>query len=464
MPRPRVPMRRFLTVTATLAAPMALALALIATLDRPGVGAILLIGLGAALLLGLVVRTHLGDLAAVRAYAGSLARAGAEKPPRLGITARLTDLDPMLRQLHRARTAMDEGRERLFQANETIFESLPDALLLLDDTMVVVRANRAARTLLERDPAGRDLVAVLRAPALLSAVQTALAGGESEAVELQLSGAVERIVRAQVDTLGADGDGAVILALHDVTELKRGEQMRVDFVANASHELRTPLASLSGFIETLRADPACPPEDRARFLAIMSDQANRMARLVDDLLSLSRIELREHTPPTEAVVIDALLAEVVDALQPLAGERGVEIEIASTVTAPSVIGDEYELAQVFRNLVDNAIKYGRDGGVVRIELCHHPDRAATVAGEPSGGMISIGVSDQGDGIAAEHLARLTERFYRVDAARSRALGGTGLGLAIVKHIVNRHRGTLAIESEPGEGSRFTVHLPAASEG
>ena len=238
--------------------------------------------------------------------------------------------------------------------------------------------------------------------------------------------------------------------------------MRADFIANASHELRTPLATLTGFIDTLLGPARDDAEARERFLTIMHQQAGRMTRLVEDLLSLSRIELNEHVVPRDRVALRPLLADLAEALALRAGGRGMRISLAVPDDLPDVLGDRDELAQLFQNLFDNAIKYGRAGTEITVvaESARRvePERPAT----PS---VAVAVRDRGDGIAREHLSRLTERFYRVDTARSREMGGTGLGLAIVKHIVNRHRGALDIESTPGLGSAFTVRLrpyPAAT--
>jgi two-component system phosphate regulon sensor histidine kinase PhoR len=226
--------------------------------------------------------------------------------------------------------------------------------------------------------------------------------------------------------------------------------MRADFVANASHELRTPLSALSGFIETLESGAGEDTQTRKRFLGIMGEQAGRMSRLVNDLLSLSRIEMHEHAAPTEQVDVEGIVRSVADALQFRARDRKISINVEIGPNLPRVTGDAEELTQVVQNLTDNAIKYGRPDTDVTIGV-----RAAPGEG------VAIAVSDKGEGIPREHLPRLTERFYRVDAARSREMGGTGLGLAIVKHVVNRHRGRLAVDSTIGQGSVFTVTLPGA---
>ena len=245
----------------------------------------------------------------------------------------------------------------------------------------------------------------------------------------------------------------LLVDLQDVTALIRSEQMRVDFVANVSHELRTPLTSLTGFIETLRGPAKDDADAREKFLAIMQEQSERMFRLINDLLSLSRIELDEHSRPTDPVD----LGEVLDGVRSMLAMKAEAKEMDLTLTLPEEVppivrGDADQLTQVFLNLVDNAIKYGGKGTEVAVRVRARDSRR-----------LAIDVQDHGAGIPAEHIPRLTERFYRVDAARSRALGGTGLGLAIVKHIVNRHRGRLSISSREGEGSCFTVILPLAAE-
>ena len=276
---------------------------------------------------------------------------------------------------------------------------------------------------------------------------------------------LERVFLARAERLQgqpADG-GTAILTLHDLTTIKRMERMRADFVANASHELRTPLAALSGFIETLQGPARDDEEAREKFLGIMGEQAGRMARLVADLLSLSRIELNEHTPPSEKVDLTRLVTQAAEALKPLAQAKGMTVRLEMAESLAPVMAQPDELAQLFQNLLDNAVKYGRDDTEIVVTVATvSPDQLPNAAGSPlrSDPAVRVAVKDHGEGIAKEHLPRLTERFYRVDTARSRKMGGTGLGLAIVKHIVNRHRGLLTIDSIVGEGTTFTVWLPA----
>jgi two-component system phosphate regulon sensor histidine kinase PhoR len=269
---------------------------------------------------------------------------------------------------------------------------------------------------------------------------------------------VERQFEVQITVLDATGQPAkarpsILLFFRDLTAAWRIERMRADFVANASHELRTPLASILGFIETLQGPARNDPAARERFLAIMRDQAKRMTRLIDDLLSLARIEMRAHLPVTTAVDLNAVATQVCRALEPLAQERSVTIAISGSEQPLRVLGDRDELVRVAENVIENAIKYGESGQKVEIEL----RQLDAIEGRMQA--VELSVRDYGPGIASEHLPRLTERFYRVDPTASRQQGGTGLGLAIVKHIVNRHGGRLALESERGRGTTVRIILP-----
>jgi two-component system phosphate regulon sensor histidine kinase PhoR len=356
---------------------------------------------------------------------------------------------------------------------DRVLQALPDPVLLVDSERHVVQANAAAENQFGRHAAGRDLSAMVRHPALIDAVESVLEGGAGREVELIFPVPVERVLRARIERLASESDGSMaLIAFQDMTAARRTDRMRADFVANVSHELRTPLASLIGFIETLQGPARDDPEAHERFLSIMQQQSQRMARLIADLLSLSRIELNEHKPPTGEAELGAILGGLADALGLKAAERGMTITLgapapiagveafADLASLPIVQGDRDELTQLFQNLIDNAIKYGRPGTAVRVACWREP---AELLGRRAGGQPSLAVAviDEGEGIARDHLPRLTERFYRVDKARSRDLGGTGLGLAIVKHIVNRHRGRLTVDSTPGVGTIFTVHLPLA---
>ena len=345
--------------------------------------------------------------------------------------------------------------ERMRRADEAILERLPDPLIVLAADRSVRRANSAARSAF-----GSDMPAVLRHPDLGQAIDRAFAGGMPQTAELTLPVPVPREVHAAVvpmDPPLADG-GRAIVVLSDRTHERAVERMRADFVANVSHELRTPLASVIGFIDTLRGPAADDTAAQQRFLAIMAEQAARMNRLIDDLLSLSRIELTEHQAPSDRVNVAALIEPLAASFEPRLAERSITLETQCD-DVPAVIGDADQLQQVLQNLLDNAVKYGRDGGTVRLEIMG----VTTSERWPARPGVVIRVTDEGAGIPREHLPRLTERFYRVDTARSRAKGGTGLGLAIVKHIVNRHRGQLQIESEEGVGTTVSIWLPQAPQ-
>lgn len=348
--------------------------------------------------------------------------------------------------------------QRRLAAAEAVIAAAPDPLILIDAQRRIVRANAASIDLIGIVPESRDLAAALRNPAVLAAADAVLRGEPARVVEFSLTIPVERWLSARFARIGGTSlDGAVaILTLHDVTALKRAEEMRADFIANAGHELKTPLATLIGFIETLRGPARDDAAARERFLGIMNEQAERMARLVNDLLSLSRIELNEHVAPTERIDLAPVIEHIADTLELRAAQRGMRLELSLPADLPAVPGDADELAQVFQNLLDNAIKYGRPHTAIAVAAAY--DHAAVRRG---GAFVRVAVTDHGEGISSEHLPRLTERFYRVDTARSREMGGTGLGLAIVKHILNRHRGRLEIESVLGRGSTFTVWLPAA---
>ncbi|WP_018182004.1 ATP-binding protein [Kaistia granuli] len=330
-------------------------------------------------------------------------------------------------------------------------DALPDPCVILDRRGVVRYANSRAEAAFPIRP-GDPLTFRLRAPDFVGAFDRVAAGGPAEKVEFLERGATERWYEAWFSPLepaasGSDRSGFIVLIFTDLTEQRISEKIRVDFVANASHELRTPLASLSGFIETMQGPARDDAKARERFLGIMHDQATRMSRLIDDLLSLSRIEMKAHMRPETPVDLTKVIRGVVDALEPLARDLGVTIETDLPDEPLVVPADRDELVQVFQNLIENGCKYGRSGKRVLV--------AATPPVGGRGGPV-VSVRDFGAGIPAEHLPRLTERFYRADIQASHAQRGTGLGLAIAKHILNRHRARLLIESRAGEGATFTV--------
>ncbi|WP_259777282.1 ATP-binding protein [Aliiroseovarius crassostreae] len=333
------------------------------------------------------------------------------------------------------------------------YDAIPIPIMEIAADGQICELNGAGQDLFGARALGRLYAAVLRQPVLLARIENALTGELASPVRYLTNEATRDVIYETHVT--PDLQGSVVLSFLDITHKEEAGQMRADFVANVSHELRTPLTALSGFIETLRGPAREDAEARLRFLDIMEQEAGRMNRLVGDLLSLSRVEDMERVRPTDPQSIREILAAAVSMLRPQIDEQDVTLNLSLPQDIDDKVpGDRDQLLQVFTNLIENAVKYGRKGGIVEIFLETRMDQPGM-----KGPVLSVTVADQGEGIAAHHIGRLTERFYRVDGHRSREMGGTGLGLAIVKHILNRHRGRLRIESDVGKGSRFIVTLP-----
>ncbi|MBU6372209.1 MAG: PAS domain-containing protein [Alphaproteobacteria bacterium] len=360
-----------------------------------------------------------------------------------------------------------------------LLEALPDPALLIDREGRIAGSNAAARRQLQFEASGLRLSAILRNPELLDAVQAAADDGVSRTVAYEVSAPVEEHFKTYVAPIAWGRDVGALMVFHDQTAMMATERMRADFLANASHELKTPLASLTLLIETLVGPARADPEAQTQFFAMMQVQAARMRRLIEDLLSLSKIELNEHVPPTDRANLVDVVREAASIAAPVAKERDIRIEVDAPA-ATIVVGERFQLAQVVQNLIDNAIKYSPNGGVVRLRLGVAPDREAAVAeagrrwdeagriallSPPpgQGAFVFLRVEDEGAGIARRHLPRLSERFYRVERDDGPQREGTGLGLAIVKHIVNRHRGGLLVESVVGQGSAFAVVIRQAAD-
>ncbi len=372
--------------------------------------------------------------------------ASAGSPARPQIPA-LGEVDPG--QVGAARATASE----LLQSQDSaLLEALSEPAIVLDSTLKVRAANHAARDLLGKLVPREPIDLYLRQPIAIEAMRESLVRRQLVERELVLSMPIERyfVLRSNPLLDPTDPDrSAIIVTLNDVTKLRLSDRMRADFVANASHELRTPLATLIGFVETLQGPAANDRAARAKFLDIMSREAARMARLIDDLLSLSKIEMDKHVQPDTPINMLPIIRDVGStlAMRLDADSRFIDLRLPDQL--PSVIADRDQMIQVFHNLISNALKYGRTGTAIVVEA--KIDRQ----------FMRMSVEDRGDGIASEHIPRLTERFYRVDTARSRNLGGTGLGLAIVKHIVERHRGDIAIASTLGSGTRISFTIPLA---
>ncbi|MFL6828015.1 MAG: ATP-binding protein [Bradyrhizobium sp.] len=396
--------------------------------------------------LALAVLVALGELSALRAVTALACIAAAALVPW---------------RLHEAAASRDDGRaiDRPVEtaAVSAVVAGMPDPAVLLDRAGRVIHHNAAAAQLAPALRKNEPAQFALRSPEIIAALREAIATMEPRRAIYLDRVPVDRwmeliITPLAVPTLFGGTERCMLMTFHDQTPLRRVEEMRADFVANASHELRTPLAALSGFIDTLQGSAKNDAKTRERFLGIMQSQASRMARLIDDLLSLSRVELSAHVRPDTLVDLVPIIRQVMDGLEPLARERQVAIELELPQTQAVIAGDREELLRLFENLIENALKYGASGGKVMLSL------TSAISGE---GMpeVRVMVRDFGPGIAPEHLPRLTERFYRVDVGDSRAQGGTGLGLSLVKHIVNRHRGRLLIDSAPNEGAAFTACFP-----
>ena len=368
------------------------------------------------------------------------------------------------------------------EACETMLERLPIPVLMIGPGGRIERANPAARAFLGLGAERGLLSTVLRQPRVLESVSAALRGEKGAVVEYSTLAPLESHVRAFVEPIRLSTPGPMpfraMLVLADDTSSKRAERMRADFLANASHELRTPLASLAGFIETLSGPARDDPEAQERFLGIMRVQTERMRRLIDDLLSLSRVEMNEHVPPHDEVDLNAVIQDVREALAPVFTQRAISLDLQPEDTPALVVGDRDQIHEVVENLVENAVKYSPDGA--SICLCVHEGRTRDAAEhlperiDPDSGRLTLAapaldpdarygvvrVRDSGQGIDRRFLPRLSERFFRVDGQKSGPASGTGLGLAIVKHIVSRHRGGFTVESAPGRGSVFSVFFPA----
>ncbi|MEM9059662.1 MAG: ATP-binding protein [Pseudomonadota bacterium] len=409
----------------------------------PAVGTIAAGAVGGALGLDLV---WVLGIAAVGACAGALAARypqaiGASEGAGVASDAPNSSTDEPLKTAH--------GHP--FALVTAALESLPIGVLAIGPEQTILHANELMRWIFGLPDQPGYPMETLRSTRLLEAITTVTKTGAPEAFEMVLTRGADVFLNVYVrpvDPVQNEGI-SLIVAVEDVTQARQANDVHRDFVANASHELKTPLAVISGLIETLQGPARDDPVGTERFLGLLGAQTRRMTGLIDDLMSLNRIEMNERVLPSAPQELTAVVREAVDGLRPVADASDVELVLQELPRSINVMADREELSQLFANLIDNAIKYGGIGKAVRIKWRRSEDD----------GQIGVAIEDEGPGIPREHLPRLTERFYRVDIGRSREKGGTGLGLAICKHIVNRHRGRLEIESTIDEGSRFTVWLP-----
>lgn len=338
-----------------------------------------------------------------------------------------------------------------------IFDNLKDAVILVDDKQEIVDFNLAAKAILPKKVKNKNVAFAFRNPVILKAINRVLEGKPQKPREIEFSFPVGKVFELNVTALKEVDKKQrtwALVVFTDITLHKRAESMRADFVANVSHELRSPLTSLIGMIETLQQPAKNDPEAQEKFLSVMSKEANRMSGLIQDLLSLSKLEANEHVRPSDNLNIPALIEALEQSFEIKSKELNMPLEVSLAKNLPPVIGDLEEIRQVLINLIENAFKYGEKGTQISISV-QTVDRIPDID-EPG---VQIAITNQGEGISPEHLPRLTERFYRVDKARSRSIGGTGLGLAIVKHIVNRHRGQMSIKSVQGSSTTFSIQLP-----
>ncbi|KZB71567.1 MULTISPECIES: ATP-binding protein [Thalassospira] len=454
--------RQLILTALAVAFPVAIVFIVLASMGQLGVGTAILSAVLSFVGVAAMLRIYFGDLRRVARYATDLRDQYKGTPPQhisFSAASELSSLYTQIAAAFRDRIALLEAQT---STDAEILDHLPNPVVMVNRQRVVTGFNRAANGLFHNLETGRDLTRFIRDPILLDAFDDVANNREiMKHAEFVLASDAHRhfdVLTARLPA--AAGDRNFVLTFSDLTELRKLEQMRADFATDAGHELRTPLSVLLGFIETLEGPAKDDPDALNQFLPVMRDQAQRMQHLIEDLLSLARIELNEHTPPSENCNVGKIIGKVAESLAMKAQDKGMNIRVTSTLDDTDMVGEEKELTQVFVNLVENAIKYGHTNSDVEVSISLAQNPPGALARFRHDRIMAVAIRDHSDGIAREHLPRLTERFYRVDTARSRAVGGTGLGLAIVKHLVQRHRGTMQIESEQGVGSVFTVYLPA----
>ena len=417
--------------------------------------------IGAMVISATFVVPFLSNISALTHYVNDLALDKRVQSPDLSILSNVGELSGALNRLQRSWENKRQEMETVITEREILVDTLPDILIMTNDDKMIVRTNRAARNIFGQNLAHRYLYEIIPNEALMNAITTVVEDLHGQAIEFHLGEGIDKDFQAIIERFPIPSEGgiSVVITLTDITQQKRIQHMRADFVANASHEIRTPLASIIGFIETLRGPAKDDEMAREEFLKVMAEQAERMSKLVSDLLSLSKIEMNAHMSPMAKVDLLRIIRTEKQNFEWACNQKNVSIRLKLNENLPPTKGDDEELAQVVRNLVGNAIKYTNPDSevVISVKLTSVLPNDTVFRGLSRA--IQFSVQDHGEGISKEHLPRLTERFYRVDTARTRKVGGTGLGLAIVKHVLNRHHGVMTIESEVGQGSTFNVFLP-----
>lgn len=421
--------------------------------------------LAAVALSMLFVLPLLSNIAALTNYVADLSQDKRTRAPDLRFLSNFASLSGAFQRLQRTWDKQKQEMETVITEREILVDTLPDILIMTDTDTVIVRTNRAARAIFGQNLGGRKLFEVIPNRTLKQSVGIVLEDFKGQEVEFFLGDPINKDFQAVIERFPIPSEGGIslVITLTDVTQQKRIQRMRADFVANASHEIRTPLASIIGFIETLRGPAKDDERARDEFLKVMAEQAERMSKLVGDLLSLSKIEMNAHNVPTGKVDLVRMVRSEKQHFEWATKQKGISLKFKMNDNLPPVRGEEDELAQVVRNLLSNAIKYTNQDSEVTVAVRLTSELPDDPAMRNLSRAMCFSVKDQGEGIPKEHLPRLTERFYRVDSARTRKVGGTGLGLAIVKHVLNRHQGVLTIDSDVGKGSTFSVFLPLLEE-
>lgn len=461
-----LPLKMLLKAMFMLSSPALLVLSVLVMVDLLALSHFLLSYV--FILLGSCVFAYpfLANISSLTQYVHDLAAEKKITAPDLNFLSMVVELSAALSRLQNIWEAKRNQMESIITEREILVDTLPDILIMINDQRQIVRTNRAARAIFGQSLAGRTLGEVVPSDTLVEVVTSVIEDCKGREVEFRMEDPVLRDFLAVIERfpIQAHQGMSVIITMNDITELKSVEQMRADFVANASHEIRTPLATISGMIETLQGPAKDDAQAREDFLAIMSEQADRMKQLINDLLSLSKIEMNAHSVPMEPADLVKVVRSVARQLEHHASGREMRINLDVHPDLPLVRGEENELAQVAHNLIGNAVKYGAQGSDINVVLRITSDLPADANMRNISRVMLMQVRDQGEGIAREHLSRLMERFYRVDSARTRTIGGTGLGLAIVKGIVSHHRGAITVDSVVGKGSVFSVYLPLYDSG
>lgn len=407
----------------------------------------------------------LANIAALTHYVTQLAQDKRVNAPKLTYVGAPFDLSQGLENLQRSWEVKKQQMESIITEREILVDTLPDILIMINDNKQIVRTNRAARAIFGQNLAQKPLKSVINSHYLADTVNAVISDLKGREIEFRIEEPVLRDFLAIIERFPVPSAGGIstVITMNDITELKSVEQMRADFVANASHEIRTPLASIKGFIETLIGPAKDDTEARETFLQIMLEQADRMQQLINDLLSLSKIEMNANAIPTDPVDIGRVVRLSSEHFKRPLEDKQMRLVLDLHDNLPMVKGDGNELMQVVHNLIGNAIKYGFSNSDITVKTRITSELPADIKMRNQTRVVMLSVRDQGEGIAKQHLPRLMERFYRVDSARTRQIGGTGLGLAIVKGIIIRHRGAITVDSIVGEGTTFNVFLPIFEE-